>query len=71
MSALTEAVEDIDAKIEFVRSKIRSASIEDPLLANNWVGASMSLDAFQRKVDDATGMAIALDNSIRRCKAQG
>lgn len=65
MSAISEVVDEIDNKIEYIRRKVSAASEEDPLVSNNWVGSSMSLDQLGKVIDNATAHALALDRNIK------
>ncbi|MEU6133237.1 hypothetical protein ABZ805_29015 [Saccharopolyspora sp. NPDC047091] len=71
MSAIAEVVDEIDTKIENVRRSIRSAISEgDVLVGNNWLGASMTLEQYQRVLDNVTASALSVDTSIRKIREQ-
>lgn len=71
MSGISEVVDEIDTKMEQIRRSVRSAVAEgDVLIGNNWVGSSMTLEQYQRVLDNVTASSLTLDNSIRKHREQ-
>lgn len=58
-SPIRNSVEEVDAQIEKIRGKIKSASKEDPEVKDNTYG-SLSLELMEKRLDQAVALAEGL-----------